>query len=362
MESSRIRNAVELLEKSAHVLVALPASPSLDQYAAAEALLRTAAGRGKSAALAANTPPPSDAFRAIAGSAGPLREFVVSVDTSASPLSELHYERRDGAVDIVLVPKQGPLGSKNISFGEGKTLCDCLIQIGTDARTAQPDDQERAPTVVIDTRTLPQPERGVALADADASSAAEITAGLIAAWNPDALDAETATLLAAGILEETEGLRTARPEALECVSRLMRAGADRAAAERLAAATQPVALVQLFGRATVRSRLENDSSVLWSFLTREDFEKTGRSPDDAEAVLDFLDRSFPQHRVSALLMQPSGSPDAIRTVLSGERGALERIRERVPAAFRSPHLELLSPEASFRDAEEHLAVLLKAVL
>ncbi|MCS6964165.1 bifunctional oligoribonuclease/PAP phosphatase NrnA [Thermoflexus sp.] len=84
-----------------------------------------------------------------------------------------------------------------------------------------------------------------------------------------ALDAELASILLAGIVGDTMGLRTANVNAriLREVTRLMEAGASLPALVDALFNRRPLAAVRLFGQALVGVQVE--SGVIWTVITRE---------------------------------------------------------------------------------------------
>ncbi|WP_322797737.1 bifunctional oligoribonuclease/PAP phosphatase NrnA [Thermoflexus sp.] len=84
-----------------------------------------------------------------------------------------------------------------------------------------------------------------------------------------ALDAELASILLAGIVGDTMGLRTANVNAriMREVTRLMEAGASLPALVDALFNRRPLAAVRLFGQALVGVQVE--SGVIWTVITRE---------------------------------------------------------------------------------------------
>lgn len=321
MEKEALNNAVAIIEKSASIAVALPRTHEADYKKSAEALLRMIKRCGKRAMLLqdaredAQTPPgPRDLPDA------PLRELIISINENA-PLAEFYYEQQDnGATDIVLIPKNAPLSQAHISFRNGKPVFDCLIAIGIpDIETAAQESyvahalKEKLPLINIDTHPENTRYGTVNLIGPGTSSPAECVDELLVRW------------------EETSG-------------------------------KTPLSFMQLLGRASARSKMSHRDAVLWSFLTREDFQTTGRSRADVTRVLAFLDQSFPPHRLTVLAAQPPLSQKGVCVFLSGERALLDRVHALTPSRFMSPHLELIASHDTFKDAEDGITALLEKVL
>ncbi len=83
------------------------------------------------------------------------------------------------------------------------------------------------------------------------------------------LDAELASILLAGIVGDTMGLRTANvsPRVMHEVTRLMEAGASLPALVDALFNRRPLAAIRLFGQALAEARMED--GVIWTVITRE---------------------------------------------------------------------------------------------
>jgi len=366
------QKAIERIEKSEQVGIILGRQPTLDTLAAAEVLSRFLVGLGKTVGPIASSPPPSiphpELFKTLA-SARPLpKEFLILVDTAEAPIAQLRYEKHETSLEIVLSPKSISLREDLVSFKEGRVQCDCAIAIAVpdvedaaEGLAVEPEFFTETPLINFDTAADNKQYGEVNLVDPSLSSIAEIVYRFITLWPQHVMEQETATLLLAGILDRTDGLRgNPGPDTLLAASELVRRGGLWQNALALTRQEASLDLLQLFGRATVRSKLAAEEGVLWSFLTAEDFGKTKRSPEDVKAALQYLDQSFPPSRVVALLWQDPIEKN-VRAILSSKRAFLETIRGSAPAEFRSPYLEITSSFGSFQEAEEYLAPLLQEV-
>ena len=63
-------------------------------------------------------------------------------------------------------------------------------------------------------------------------------------------------------------------------------------------------MLQVWGRASVRSRLDGERGILWSVLTKDDFAKTQTRPEEAiPFVLDHIEEHFSLPEAFVLLWQ-----------------------------------------------------------
>lgn len=360
--------AIEFLEKCEHLALLLPPEPGLDCLASAEALSSALERKGKRFGLffpvAREHIAQPELFAKLTVSPALPKEFIISLDTSSTPVSQLRYEKTEDKIDIIFSPKENFISADAVSFREGKTLCDGAVAVGiADLESLPgltPQFLSDTPILNIDVSAENKNYGEINLVSPEKSSLAEIAYDFITALSQDPLPKSSATLLLAAILRETNHF-TARTSAdtFMTSSELMRLEADLGQAQEIARGAKSPGLVQLLSRASVRSRLEK--GVLWSFLTSEDFEKTGRTPEDIPQVINHVDQEFPPRTVAALLWQ-NPEDNMVRATLAGERRILETMAERGAGKFQNPHLLILAPFGSFREAEEILSSLLASVL
>lgn len=369
------RQASELIEKSNHVGIALPPNADLDALCAAEALLHILLSMGKVPGMI--TPLQKDTFsiypqlQKIAEAKPLIKEFIITLDTHAAPLSQLRYENNEHGLDIVLSPKIYSLNAEDVSFRQGSVQCDCIVSLGIpDIKTLDSDRLdlpasffENSPIINIDSSSKNTGYGAANLIDEHKLTLAEITYALACTFTPSALTPEIATILLAGIIAKTDNFRNTELTAqtfLTC-HELMDAHASYPDALTISASHRSVALQQLLGRTAVRSRSDAEKGVLWSFITDEDFLKTGRSESDLPEVARAIKYEFPPHRVSVLLWQ-NPFDALIRARISGEHALLETLAMRTGTVSHNPHLEIAQPFHSFTDAETAITQLLADAL
>ena len=343
--------AIELIEKARHIAILIPSSPDLDCLSSAEALVATLKGLGKLVGFK-NTVLP--------------REFIVSLNTSTSPISQLRYEKTENSTDIIFSPKESPILKESISFREGKMLCDCVVTLGVQniekLEGVYAELVSQIPVLNLDIDGSNGQYGEVNLVDPEKSSLGELTYDFLTGIHQEPLDKKSATLLLAGIIFKTNHFSyQTTADTLLCASELMRLEANMADAEKLTKDAKSPALLQLQGRAMVRSKFDEGKGVLWSFITAEDFEKTGRTQDDIPSLLSHIQKEFPPHATTALLCQ-TGEGGGVSVTLAGNRTSLEALEARGAGKFQSPYLRISSSFESFREAEEIVGSLLTNIL
>lgn len=391
---------MELIDQSSSFGILLPETPDFDVCAAAEALISVLWTDPKVTGLLSPALLPADidrtVFPKLTSPTPLLKEFIISVDTGRAPIGQLRYEKPDAdtnRIDIILTPKTNPLGPEHVSFREGAIRCDALIAIGIPdiERLANITDfpadfftENKIVNMDISQTNTAYGEAN--LIDATKRSYSELVWQILAGLPAGTIEKRVSTLLLAGILAATRGLAENRTAAdtFGAVAELLRLDADLAAARRIAAPPReavPLSLLQLYARAAVRSRFDQQDNVLWSFLTLEDFAKTNRTQDDIPGVFAHVRTALPESRITVLVWQdPSGfDPDAsgrapnpqsnaaVRAALAGDQAMVDGIAAReahepfdhdaVPGAIR-----LREVFASFRDAEDRVRSLIRHAL
>ncbi|MBI4224852.1 MAG: hypothetical protein HY617_00830 [Candidatus Sungbacteria bacterium] len=411
MNQEDLKKATELIDQSSSFGILLPEQPDFDTLAAAEALISSIATSQKVAGLLSPAVLPAHTdkivFPKLAAPTPLLKEFIISVDTSHAPISQLRYEKADdlNRIDIILTPKLLPLDAAQVSFREGTIKCDCLIAIGvpniehlSNMADFPPDFFTENKLINIDIGDANMRYGEANIVDASRASRSELVWQMFS--NPsdpaNRPSADIGTLLLAGILSATQKLTAPHTTAdtFAAVSELIRIGARHADAQKLAGLpaspelqrgepvdrayqqgdkqnqSTPLGLAQLCARASVRSKYDEENDILWSFLTSEDFTKTNRTPDDIPTVLDSIRLTLPQSRITALLWQEPGnaqenhSADLIRILLVGDRRILDAIGSKEETTLYGQHggILLTASFPSFREAEDHVHALIRTAL
>lgn len=100
---------------------------------------------------------------------------------------------------------------------------------------------------------------------------------------------EMADALLTAIAMDTGWFRhpTTRPQTLRDVAELIEAGAEVDRLYRLLFERNTLGRVRMMGRAMDRMTAEQDGRLLWTAVTRDDFEQTGAIPPDTEDLVDY---------------------------------------------------------------------------
>ena len=381
MNQEDTTKALELIEQSSSFGLLLPEQPDFDILAAAEALGSVLMGDQKVVGLLSPAVLPADTdkttFPRLTGPTPLLKEFIISVDTSHTPVAQLRYEKPENRIDIILTPKLAPLGQEAISFHEGTIRCNVLVAIGvsdvehlSNMADFPPEFFTENKLINIDIGETNSRYGEANYVDPSQASRSELVYHLLASRPGFSLPPHMGTLLLAGILSATHELTSATTSAdtFTAIAELIRLGGNHIEAQQLirqrqqAQAQQPLMLLQLFARASVRSKHDEDQSILWSFLTTEDFTKTNRTPEDVPAVLEYVRVALPKSLVTVLIWQDPAAAASIHVLLSGDQAILDAIASKEDAEQISHGIRLRATFTSFRDAEESVHLLIRTAL
>ena len=363
-------SAIQLVEKSKHVGLVLPPNPNHDALASAEVLAQFFSARNIYVGIITPLQNTNKSFPTLAALSPLTKEFIISLNTSGAPVSQLRYENTDNHINIILSPSSHSVLQDHIAFREGDTQCDCIITLGVsdieqiDATRADSDPLlfSKTPIIAMDISPSHKQYGEINLVDPSLASLSELAYGFLAAHANHALGRDSATLLLSGILHRTNGFATlANANTLLSSHELVRLGADYETAHALARTRTPISLMSLMGRTLARSRMDEDKEIVWSLITADDFIATSRTPADAPDILDRIKKEFPEQHAHVLLWQDPITQH-IHTRMTADTAILQALSDKTDGEVERAHLQLSTHYHSFPDAEHSISALLGDVL
>lgn len=366
--------AIQLIDKAKHIGLVLPPHPRIDALASAEVIAKFLASRSiyvgiitelDRASLRSDT-----AFLTLTSLKPLTKEFIISLDTAAAPISQLRYEHADNRVDIILSPSSYSMPQESTSFRQGNIQCDCVIALGIEDITRIDAAAcgvtlsffSKIPVIAMDISQKHTAYGQINLVNPSLSSLAELTYHFLISFPHYALPAESATLLLSGILHHTQDFTLlVNASTLLASHELMGLGADHKAAHNLSRASAPSSLVPLMGRALARSRMDDEKKIAWSCITQADFLTTGYPPQDMNDVLHRIRKEFPHTRACILLWQYPDSQE-IRASFAADEDLLEYVSKKTHGQYDETHIEFADTYNSFLHAENAITALLDNML
>lgn len=343
------QQAIEHISRAKHILVVTSDHPTIDALSAAVAVGLWLKGLNKTFDIVASGGPSELPFFlsrdiSVRDAIGAVRAFHVRVDVSKTPLAELMYDAKNGALDITLVPKHGSWSPQDVAFSHGQDRYDLVIALGTpDAKSLgilakeQADFLYRTTVINVDHHAANEHWGQINLVNPNAISTTECLFHWFDEWNKSRIDTPIATALLAGMIAETKGFRTPNvtPQTLAASASLMSRGAEKGKIHDALWRTRSVGTLKLWGR--ILSRLEQDREIglVWAIVSDSDVLESGGQKEMLDGVVDELISYAPEAKVVMLISQekngisvslhassPSSAADIARTL--GGQGTRER--------------------------------------
>lgn len=354
------------------IVFVLPNELGIGVIGSAAALASGLREIGKSVAVFARENAPSKEiapWQDFGGRGKSPREFIISFDLTRSPIKELKYERDANRLDIILSPASQSIRREDIEFRYGALRYDLVITIGVlspedaaESIKAVPELFHQKPIVNIDHRPANAKYGEINLtpgSEEKPRSLPEMIYRLLGELGIKTIKPDTANALLASLFASTKNFALAGAEEFLTASELIGFGASAEMARRYVPAPNSLSEEQLAARALARTRLDKESNVLWSTLTKEDFVKTGTAKEKIERVLVKLADVAP-HAEGRVLLIEDRDDGAISAFVAAHRFLEKRAGLSLKSSPASGWLELNEPFFTFISAEKRLGQLLSS--
>jgi len=370
MSLSPVEQFAELIRKSVHPLILLPAHPSKDAVASALALEHFIAKLGKQVTIAGDDfsahshelaflGTPEDALDSLSGT----REFVLSFNTERNPILSARSEQVGDEFRIHITPERGTIDPRDFSFIPARLQYDVAFVIGAADKESlgslyaeNPDIFYEIPIVNVDTSAGNERFGQVNLIDMTASSIAEILFETLFSTDKAGIDEAVAEGLLTGIIAATESFqrKNTTPKALQSASRLIELGADREKIVLTLYKTQPFGVLKLWGRFMSALKWDEGLRIAYATLSLDDFIQSRTRPEDLPEILDKVRANFSSGSLFAAIYPESPTVSAI-IIRATEAGIAATLATRIPGAgLRGDMLSFALPLPAGPDAEEGL--------
>lgn len=292
MELSPKQQVKELISKSSSILIALKADLKGDDLGSAIALRQILQKMGKDAAIV-SAGVIDKKFRFLSGISDFQKEIsqkaevLISIDTKEDKVESIYYKNGDDNLNIFISPKD-KMNLANITIKERKAKFDLIIVLNASDLDSLGSIYEKntkmffeSPIVNIDRHASNEYFGSVNWVEITASSTSEILCNLLSNLEVE-MDEKAATCLLAGIIAETDNFLAFNvvPATLMAASELIKKGADRENIIRYLYKTKSLSSLKLWGRVMAKLNYDSEHKIAWTFLAKEDFEKTGAKEED----------------------------------------------------------------------------------
>src|SRR3989338_7274272 len=371
--------AIQLIKKSRSIGIAVYEKGGGDEIGSALAMASILKKQGKTAGFLFSGII-EDKWKTLFTAPGPLpkaeaqnndlklRDFIIAVNSKESPVGEIKYEmKQNNELFIILSPQKTSIKKEHIRFIEDAPSYDCLISIGVESPEHFGKEFEENPLLfyekpIINIDTSPKNEHfgEINLIYITKNSNAEIAYELFDNLAGEKIGPLEATRILAGIIEKTDNFKNHKttPRVLEIASFLMEAGADKESIIKILYKTRPLNLLQLWGRASVRSRFDAQTGILWTFLPKDDFEKTGTKTKDIHFVIEHMKEYFKSPKIHALLFE-NPRKNHVRAIIKSEPETIKEVAAKEPGEEKNGVLFLKNGFTSFPEAENYVDNILK---
>lgn len=312
------QQVLEAIKRSTRPLICIPSGAGADQYATALGMAAVIKKLDKQPSIVAADGKPAKNLQFISGheqikgKLENLRKFVIELDASKTKVDEMTYEMKDEKLFVYLSPKTGFWEAKDVRTSTSGYRYDLLICIGSPDYescahlfTENPDFFYRTPIINIDHSPENEHYGQINVVDLTASACGEVCHDLIESMETNLIDEEVATAFLTGMIAKTKSFKTSHvtPKTLQTASKLIGRGAKREQIVQHLYRTRSIPTLRLWGRALARLKADDETKIVWTVLSQQDFLHAGAHEVDLPDVIDELIATSPQARVVVLIYE-----------------------------------------------------------
>lgn len=324
MELNKIqKEAVNLMARSKKILIMPSSPPDGDSIGAALSLYFLLKKMEKEATVVCVDPVP-DVYQFLPGTkmigdrVVASNDFIVSIDCRKAKVETIKSSVEEDKVNIIITPKTGRFSEQEISFNYGPAKYDliiivdagCLEQLGK----LYADNVEmfnQIPILNIDHHISNEQFGRVNYIDIMASSTTQLLLPIFEMLSRETgeeiITEDIATLLLAGIITDTGSFQNANttPRSFDDAAELIAKGARQQEIIQHVYKTKELSTLKLWGRILSKINVDEEYKIVWSKVSRKDFEDTGSKEEQTGDVIDELMTNAPGAEVVLLLKEKS---------------------------------------------------------
>lgn len=288
--STKIR---EILKNSNKIAVILQEKIGIDEYCSAIALNNYLIGLKKEVTIFTSCDQlPSlgfmDAIPQIGSSFNNSNDLVIRINSRTAKPKQLRYEKQGEDLAIHIIPESGQIPAEDVEVLANSGSFDLLILLGVKSMDklgalleSSPETFYQTTKIVISNYVDQEYFGAVNWVEPNVLSLSEVIAKWLLGQADFPNQDNIATPLLAGIISQTQSYRDPRttPETLSISAKLVKGGARQQDIIQHLFKTKPFNLLQLWGRAMARVKLEAEHRVLYTVLTKQDFERSSAGID-----------------------------------------------------------------------------------
>ena len=243
------------------------------------------------------------------------QNFVITVNLEDGvEVDKLRYTVEDRKVNIIVVPKSGQIGPRDITFGEGEKKYDLIVVVDTAdlallgrLYTDHTDFFTSIPLLNVDHHISNVRFGQLQLIDPTAASATEVLYAWFmhnAEWSR-MITPDMATLLLTGLITDTRSFQNPNttPRSLEIAAELLEKGARQQEIIQHIYKTKPLSTLKIWGRALNHIQMDSEAGIVWSSISREDLDEMGATSKETHGILDELISTIPDSDIHVLFTE-----------------------------------------------------------
>ncbi|NOS67097.1 MAG: hypothetical protein HOO67_01890 [Candidatus Peribacteraceae bacterium] len=254
-------------------------------------------------------------FEKLEGEIAEDQNFVVTINLDDGvEVDKLRYTVDDGKVNIIVVPKNGKITTRQITFAEGERQYDLIVMVDTadlallsTLYTDHIDLFSQIPILNVDHHISNTRYGQTHLIDPTAASATEVLYGWfmqVPDWQSK-ITPDIATLLLTGLITDTRSFQNPNttPRSLEVAAELLERGARQQEIIQHIYKTKPLSTLKIWGRALNRIQMDTEAGIVWSSISREDLQEMEASSKETHGILDELISTIPNADIHVLFTE-----------------------------------------------------------
>ncbi len=373
---SQKQQIFEQIEKANSVLITFNKLWNGDAIASALALFLLLKKKGKDVDIAADRFEQGKAFsflpsfQAIDNNLDNLRKFIVSVNIANAKVGQIKYKIEDDSLNFIIAPKEGFFTKDDVSSRSGDFKYDLIIVVDTPDLESlgkiYDNDTEffyKTPIINIDHHSNNEGFGQIDHVELTATSSAEIIFELMSREYRDLIDEDIATCLLAGVISKTKNFKTSNisPQALSFSAQLISMGARREDIVNRLYRSKSLGVLKLWGRVLARLTGAMNNKIVWSVLTKVDFEKTGTTEVDVNDVIDELIVNIPQAKIMMIIYEVEEKGKTVTKILLStirNINAMRLAKEFNPEGGKN--IVKITIDKNIQEAEKDIVNLVKA--
>lgn len=370
---SPFQQSVELIQKNENILIVIPQGINGDSIGSALALQAALKKMGKKSEIVCQEKTPERLLflpgaNEIKEEISPLRDFIISIDTSKSKISKLRYENENNNLRIFLSSRD-KIEEKNIKLEPGPYRYGLIITIDSpDLESLGRIFETNAelffnhPILNIDCKSGNEYFGEANLVEPTAAACSQIVFDLIQAINPNSIDESAATCLLTGLIAKTRSFQNSKttPQAFNLASILITKGADQEKINKNLYKTRPLNCIRLWGKLLSRMDFDPEKKNIWLKASQEDFAQTQTSQQDLPFILEEVCEFFPQAHSSFIFWtDENGFVWVLAQAKQPE--ILQKINLELGGTLKNDKLVVSLNKTDFDMAKEQISVLLNSI-